>query len=185
MCSRSSNRPAMFYPGLTSFREHTTFHSVSVVGVIVVYYSSTLKLLSWIVNHQLLPESSKFPPPHPLQFSFHVEITMSTSGGRKDDVEEGSASASDLRKPFLHTGSWYKMGSRQSSLIGSSTYVLRDGSISVLLCVLIAALGPIQFGFSVSMLHLFKKEGGLMLLIQWLQVDFFESLLCCLSSMLI
>ncbi|KAJ9186573.1 hypothetical protein P3X46_002130 [Hevea brasiliensis] len=53
----------------------------------------------------------------------------------------------DLRKPFLHTGSWYRMGSRQSSLMGSSQ-VIRDSSISVVACVMIVALGPIQFGFT-------------------------------------
>lgn len=53
----------------------------------------------------------------------------------------------DLKKPFLHTGSWYRMGSRQSSMMGSSQ-VIRDSSISVLACVLIVALGPIQFGFT-------------------------------------
>ncbi|KAI4339885.1 hypothetical protein MLD38_024774 [Melastoma candidum] len=51
-------------------------------------------------------------------------------------------------KPFLHTGSWYRMGSRQSSVMGSSA-VIRDCSISVVACVLIVALGPIQFGFTV------------------------------------
>ncbi|KAL5557298.1 hypothetical protein UlMin_039534 [Ulmus minor] len=63
----------------------------------------------------------------------------------RDDSEDGR----DLRKPFIHTGSWYRMGSRQSSsIISSSTQALRDGSISVLFCVLIVALGPIQFGFT-------------------------------------
>ncbi|CAI8609131.1 unnamed protein product [Vicia faba] len=62
---------------------------------------------------------------------------------------EDSGDGRELQKPFLHTGSWYKMGSRQSSVAGSSTtQVLRDGSVSVLFCVLIAALGPIQFGFT-------------------------------------
>ncbi|KAJ7944280.1 Sugar transporter ERD6-like [Quillaja saponaria] len=55
---------------------------------------------------------------------------------------------SNLRKPFLHTGSWYRMGSRQSSIMSSSTQAIRDGSISVVFCVLIVALGPIQFGFT-------------------------------------
>lgn len=69
----------------------------------------------------------------------------SGSGG-----EEGRG---DLRKPFLQTGSWYRMGmagmgSRQSSLMTSSASVLRDSSISVVLCTLIVALGPIQFGFT-------------------------------------
>ncbi|KAK4840935.1 hypothetical protein QYF36_021755 [Acer negundo] len=62
----------------------------------------------------------------------------------RDDTEDGR----DLRKPFLHTGSWYKMGSRQSSMMSSSAQFLRDGSISVVFCVLVVALGPIQFGFT-------------------------------------
>ncbi|KAG8377799.1 hypothetical protein BUALT_Bualt08G0071200 [Buddleja alternifolia] len=61
--------------------------------------------------------------------------------------EGGEDGRGDLRKPFLHTGSWYRMGSRQSSLMGSSQ-AIRDSSISVLACVLIVALGPIQFGFT-------------------------------------
>ena len=62
----------------------------------------------------------------------------------RDENEESR----DLRKPFLHTGSWYRMGSRQSSMLGSSQ-AIRDSSISVVACVLIVALGPIQFGFTV------------------------------------
>ncbi|KAK3231627.1 hypothetical protein Dsin_003508 [Dipteronia sinensis] len=61
----------------------------------------------------------------------------------RDESDDGR----DLRKPFLHTGSWYRMGSRQSSMMGSSQ-VIRDSSISVVACVLIVALGPIQFGFT-------------------------------------
>lgn len=61
--------------------------------------------------------------------------------------EESDDGRSDLRKPFLHTGSWYRMGSRQSSMLGSAQ-AIRDSSISVLACVLIVALGPIQFGFT-------------------------------------
>ncbi|XP_020571809.1 sugar transporter ERD6-like 4 [Phalaenopsis equestris] len=71
----------------------------------------------------------------------------------RGDDSSGEEGRSDLRKPFLHTGSWYKMGmgSRQSSLmdkLGSSASVIRDSSISVVLCTLIVALGPIQFGFT-------------------------------------
>ncbi|CAI9116738.1 OLC1v1017971C1 [Oldenlandia corymbosa var. corymbosa] len=62
----------------------------------------------------------------------------------RDDSEDGRG---DLRKPFLHTGSWYRMGSRQSSMMGSSQ-AIRDSSISVVACVMIVALGPIQFGFT-------------------------------------
>lgn len=63
----------------------------------------------------------------------------------REDSDDGRA---DLRKPFLHTGSWYRMGSRQSSMLASAQ-AIRDSSISVLACVLIIALGPIQFGFTV------------------------------------
>ncbi|PPS17870.1 hypothetical protein GOBAR_AA02676 [Gossypium barbadense] len=63
----------------------------------------------------------------------------------RDDAEEGRG---DLRKPFLHTGSWYRMGSRMGSSMLGSSQALRDNSISVVACVLIVALGPIQFGFT-------------------------------------
>ncbi|KAF8008310.1 hypothetical protein BT93_K2095 [Corymbia citriodora subsp. variegata] len=55
----------------------------------------------------------------------------------------------DLRKPFLRRGVWYTMqekGSRRSGRPGSAG-ILRNSSISVLLCVLVVALGPIQYGF--------------------------------------
>ncbi|RYR63982.1 hypothetical protein Ahy_A03g010148 isoform B [Arachis hypogaea] len=61
----------------------------------------------------------------------------------REDTEDGR----DLRKPFLHTGSWYRMNHKQSSLLGSSQ-AIRDASISVFACVAIVALGPIQFGFT-------------------------------------
>lgn len=72
---------------------------------------------------------------------------------RGDDGSAGEEGRSELRKPLLHTGSWYRMGmgSRTSSLIeklGSSVSVIRDSSISVVLCTLIVALGPIQYGFT-------------------------------------
>ncbi|XVE94706.1 hypothetical protein REPUB_Repub02eG0031800 [Reevesia pubescens] len=63
----------------------------------------------------------------------------------RDDSEDARG---DLRKPFLHTGSWYRMGSRMGSSMLSSSQAIRDSSISVLACVLIVALGPIQFGFT-------------------------------------
>uniref|UniRef100_A0A0E0DUT9 Major facilitator superfamily (MFS) profile domain-containing protein n=1 Tax=Oryza meridionalis TaxID=40149 RepID=A0A0E0DUT9_9ORYZ len=78
--------------------------------------------------------------------SFRGEESGGEDGGR-------TASASDLRKPFLHTGSWYKMssaggGGGMGSRLGSSAYSLRDSSVSAVLCTLIVALGPIQFGFT-------------------------------------
>ena len=65
---------------------------------------------------------------------------------QRDDAEEAR---DQLRKPFLQTGSWYKMSLRQSSMMSSSAQMLRDGAASIVLCVLIVALGPIQFGFTV------------------------------------
>ncbi|EPS62019.1 hypothetical protein M569_12773, partial [Genlisea aurea] len=53
----------------------------------------------------------------------------------------------DLRKPLLHNGSWYRLGSTQSSIV-SSSQALKDGAVSVLACVMIVALGPVQFGFT-------------------------------------
>lgn len=76
------------------------------------------------------------------------------------DVEDARA---ELRKPFLHTGSWYRkggstgkdpmnsgsmmMGSRQSSIFGSISN-MSESAISIVFCVLVVALGPIQFGFT-------------------------------------
>ncbi|KAL6511770.1 hypothetical protein OROGR_021367 [Orobanche gracilis] len=62
----------------------------------------------------------------------------------RDEADGGR----DLRNPFLHTGSWYRMEPGQSSFTGGSSQVIWDSSISVLACVLTVALGPIQFGFT-------------------------------------
>ena len=77
------------------------------------------------------------------------------SGG---DAEEARA---ELRKPLIQTGSWYRlvnpnaaaasttsstvnvMGRRQSSIF-SSMVNIKDSAISIVFCVLIVALGPIQ-----------------------------------------
>ncbi|KAK8572554.1 hypothetical protein V6N13_048145 [Hibiscus sabdariffa] len=67
-----------------------------------------------------------------------------STNGFRDDSEDGR----DLRKPILQTGSWYRMGSRMGSSMLGSSQVIRDSSISVVACVLIVALGPIQFGFT-------------------------------------
>ncbi|KAG6766804.1 hypothetical protein POTOM_027978 [Populus tomentosa] len=64
---------------------------------------------------------------------------------QREDAEDAR---DQLRKPLLQTGSWYRMSSRQSSIMSSSAQMLRDGAVSVVLCVLIVALGPIQFGFT-------------------------------------
>ncbi|GKE28349.1 hypothetical protein Tco_1443733, partial [Tanacetum coccineum] len=70
---------------------------------------------------------------------------------RDPEIDEGGGGgAGSLKKPLLHTGSWYRMAgmsSRQSSMLGSSAQILRE-SVSIFLCVSIVALGPIQFGFT-------------------------------------
>ncbi|PWA62573.1 major facilitator, sugar transporter-like, Major facilitator superfamily domain protein [Artemisia annua] len=70
---------------------------------------------------------------------------------RDPEIDEGGGGgAGSLKKPLLHTGSWYRMAgmsSRQSSMLGSSAQILRE-SVSIFLCVSIIALGPIQFGFT-------------------------------------
>ncbi|KAM0892006.1 hypothetical protein ACQ4PT_026035 [Festuca glaucescens] len=76
--------------------------------------------------------------------SFRDESGGEDSGGR-------TSPASDLRKPFLHTGSWYRMSAAGGGVMDrleSSAYALRDSSVSAVLCTLIVALGPIQFGFT-------------------------------------
>ena len=76
--------------------------------------------------------------------SFRDESGGEDGGGR-------TSSASDLRKPFLHTGSWYRMSAAGGGVMDrleSSAYALRDSSVSAVLCTLIVALGPIQFGFT-------------------------------------
>jgi SP family facilitated glucose transporter-like MFS transporter 8 len=68
--------------------------------------------------------------------------------------ESGSDHDGALQKPLLpNSGSGYRMGmgSRQSSLNAagtSSMAVPRESHVSALLCTLIVALGPIQFGFT-------------------------------------
>lgn len=62
--------------------------------------------------------------------------------------EESEEVRDQLRKPLLHTGSWYRMSSRQM-LSASSQAIIRESSVSVVACVMIVALGPIQFGFTV------------------------------------
>ncbi|KAJ8550090.1 hypothetical protein K7X08_033797 [Anisodus acutangulus] len=62
--------------------------------------------------------------------------------------DDSASSEQGLQKPLLHTGSWYRMASRQSSIMESSAQILHE-SISIYLCVLIVALGSLQFGFTV------------------------------------
>ncbi|KVH92353.1 General substrate transporter [Cynara cardunculus var. scolymus] len=69
---------------------------------------------------------------------------------RDPEICDDGGGGGSLKKPLLHTGSWYRMAgmsSRQSSILGSSAQILRE-SVSIFLCVFIVALGPIQFGFT-------------------------------------
>ncbi|KAL3505303.1 hypothetical protein ACH5RR_035144 [Cinchona calisaya] len=75
--------------------------------------------------------------------------------------EESEDGRGNLRKPFLHTGSWYRMGSRQSSSMMGSAQAIRDSSISVVACVMIVALGPIQFGFTVLLLFTYPLSSSI------------------------
>ncbi|GFY86396.1 AAA-type ATPase family protein [Actinidia rufa] len=75
--------------------------------------------------------------------------------------DDPSAAEDGLRKPLLHTGSWYRMGSRQSSIMNSSAQFNRDGAVSVVFCVLVIALGPIQFGFTFSMFGSLSNVGAM------------------------
>lgn len=71
---------------------------------------------------------------------------------REEENEEGR----DLKKPLLHTGSWYRMNNNNNNLRKTSSQAIRDASISVFACVLVVALGPIQFGFTVRIhIHIY------------------------------
>lgn len=74
------------------------------------------------------------------------------SGGEDQDV---GGSGEGMRKPLLrNTGSWYRMtgpssaGQQYSAGSSSMAVMGRESHVSALLCTLIVALGPVQFGFT-------------------------------------
>ncbi|KHG02609.1 hypothetical protein F383_25264 [Gossypium arboreum] len=103
---------------------------------------------SWVVAQNDNPEPNEWISPRPTNYVIPRAVFLPQNSELAMSFRDDNDESRDLKKPFLHTGSWYRMSSRQSSIMSSSAQVLRDGSISVVLCVLIVALGPIQFGFT-------------------------------------
>ncbi|RVX16113.1 Sugar transporter ERD6-like 4 [Vitis vinifera] len=54
----------------------------------------------------------------------------------RDEFQGRERGWEGFAKPFLHTGNWYRKGSRQSNMMRSSQ-VIRDSSVSIITCVLI------------------------------------------------
>ena len=68
-----------------------------------------------------------------------------------ENLETGTR---DLRRPLLHKGSWYNNSSKNVIERGQSSQTVpeapKESAVIVVFCTLIVALGPLQYGFTVS-----------------------------------
>ena len=66
---------------------------------------------------------------------------------------DNNAEGRDLNKPFLPKGRWY----HHRIISYHCQQAIANTSFALLACVLVVALGPIQFGFTVNIYLLIKK----------------------------
>lgn len=128
-----------------TWRQATTMFAAMLAPPSIATSSVHLAFKHLCMRTSLSPHLLSISPPPKIKPSFAIARKKFQSWSKMSN----EVSEDGLRKPLLHTGSWYRMsGLRQSSVMSSSAQILRE-SISVYFCVLIVALGPIQFGYTV------------------------------------